>query len=159
MEPTNSREYIIARLIANTRRKLRKDNLVEISNQIRWLERDLGSLKKVSETIGISVDQISQFLSVEKLCPEVKKLVENNYFGDLFYLRLQWTIQWMPELYPDKQLDIIVDMMPHLYDIMNYITGLWPKNITCFGKAFIKKDLEDTAFILCEFPNNIITHS
>jgi predicted dehydrogenase len=42
---------------------------------------------------------------------------------------------------------------------MNYITGLWPKNITCFGKAFIKKDLEDTAFIICEFPNNIITHS
>ena len=90
---------------------------------------------------------------------EVKKLVQNNYFGDLFYLRLQWTIQWIPQLYPDKQLDIIVDMMPHLYDIMNYITGLWPKNITCFGKAFIKKDLEDTAFIICEFPNNIITHS
>jgi predicted dehydrogenase len=42
---------------------------------------------------------------------------------------------------------------------MNYLTGLWPNKITCFGKAFIKKDLEDTAFILCEFPNNIMTHS
>ena len=90
---------------------------------------------------------------------ETKKLLENNYFGDLYYLRLQWTIQWMPTIYPDKKLDIIVDMMPHLYDIMNYLTGLWPKKITCFGKAFIKKDLEDTAFILCEFPNNIISHS
>ena len=65
----------------------------------------------------------------------------------------------MPQIYPDKQLDIIVDMMPHLYDIMNYLTGLWPKKITCFGKDFIKKDLEDTAFIICEFPNNLITHS
>jgi len=90
---------------------------------------------------------------------EIKKLVENNFFGNLYYLRLQWTIQWMPQIYPDKQLDIIVDMMPHLYDIMNYLTGLWPKKITCFGKAFIKKDLEDTAFIICEFPNNLITHS
>ena len=90
---------------------------------------------------------------------EVKKLVEKNFFGDLYYLRLQWTIQWMPEIYPDKQLDIIVDMMPHLYDIMNYLTRLWPKKITCFGKAFIKKDLEDTAFVICEFPNNIMTHS
>ena len=90
---------------------------------------------------------------------EVKKLVNNNFFGDIYYLRLQWTIQWMPQIYPDKQLDIIVDMMPHLYDIMNYLTGLWPEKITCFGKAFIKKDLEDTAFIICEFPNNIITHS
>jgi predicted dehydrogenase len=65
----------------------------------------------------------------------------------------------MPEIYPDKQLDIVVDMMPHLYDIMNYLTGLWPNKIACFGKGFIKKDLEDTAFIICEFPNNIMTHS
>ncbi len=90
---------------------------------------------------------------------EVKKLIKNNFFGKLYYLRLQWTIQWMPEMYPDKKLDIIVDMMPHLYDIMNYLTDVWPKKITCFGKAFIKKDLEDTAFIICEFPNNIISHS
>jgi predicted dehydrogenase len=90
---------------------------------------------------------------------EIKRLNEKKFFGDLYYLRLQWTIQWMPEIYPDKQLDIIIDMMPHLYDIMNYLTGLWPKKITCFGKAFIKENLEDTAFIICEFPNNIITHS
>jgi UDP-N-acetylglucosamine 3-dehydrogenase len=90
---------------------------------------------------------------------EVKKLIDNNFFGDLYYLRLQWTIQWMPQIYPDKKLDIVMDMMPHLYDIMNYLTGLWPNKITCFGKAFIKKDLEDTAFIFCEFPNNIMTHS
>ena len=90
---------------------------------------------------------------------EVKKLIEKNFFGNLYYLRLQWTIQWMPELYPDKKLDIIVDMMPHLYDIMNYLTDLWPIRVTCFGKDFIKKDLEDTAFVICEFPNNIITHS
>ena len=90
---------------------------------------------------------------------EIKRLVENRFFGELFYLRFQWTIQWMPEIYPDKQLDIVVDMMPHLYDIMNYLTGLWPKKITCFGKDFIKKGLEDTAFIVCEFQNNIITHS
>jgi len=90
---------------------------------------------------------------------EVKKLVENKFFGDLYYLRFQWTIQWMPQIYPDKQLDIVVDMMPHLFDIMNYLTGLWPKKITCFGKDFIKKDLEDTAFIICELPNNIMTHS
>jgi len=90
---------------------------------------------------------------------EVRKLVKNNFFGKIFYLRLQWTIRWMPQIYPNKKLDIIVDMMPHLYDIMNYLTDVWPIKIRCFGKAFIKKDFEDTAFVICEFPNNIITHS
>ena len=27
---------------------------------------------------------------------EVKKLIKKNFFGKLYYLRLQWTIQWMP---------------------------------------------------------------
>lgn len=89
----------------------------------------------------------------------VRKLLENNYFGDLFYLRLQWTVQWLIEIYPDKKLDIIVDMMPHMYDIMNYLTGLWPKNIKCIGKAYMKKEFEDTAYIICKFPNKILTHT
>jgi predicted dehydrogenase len=90
---------------------------------------------------------------------EVKKLIDKKFFGNLYYLRFQWTIQWMPQIYPDKKLDIIVDMMPHLYDIMNYLTGLWPKKVICFGKAFIKPEFEDTAYIFCEFPKNIMTHS
>lgn len=78
MEGEYNRESIVARLIANTRRKKRHDNLVEIARQIRWLEKDLGSLKEVSEKIGVSKDQLHQFLSVEKLSPEVKKLVEDR---------------------------------------------------------------------------------
>ncbi len=115
----------------------------------------LVDIAKQSKKI-LAVGHLFRFNSA--IC-EVKRLVENKFFGDLFYLRFQWTIQWMPEIYPDKQLDIIVDMMPHLYDIMNYLTGIWPKKITCFGKDFIKKGLEDTAFIICEFPNNIMSHS
>ena len=120
--------------------------------------------KKAYELVDIA-EQSKKLLAVGHLfrynnaINEVKKLVENKFFGDLYYLRFQWTIQWMPQLYPDKQLDIVVDMMPHLYDIMNYLTELWPKKITCFGKDFIKKNLEDTAYIICEFPKNIMTHS
>jgi len=120
--------------------------------------------KKAYELVDIAKKQkkilaVGHIFRYNNAINGVKKLIEQNYFGDINYLRLQWTIQWMPHIYPDKKLDIIVDMMPHLYDIMNYLTGLWPKTITCFGKDYIKKDLEDTAFIICEFPNNIITHS
>jgi len=72
------REAIIARLILNTRRRERPDNLVRIANDIRWLEHDLGSLKIVSKVLDISTDMLRQFLSVEKLCPEVRKLVEER---------------------------------------------------------------------------------
>lgn len=78
MEPEFDRAKVIARLIANTRRKKRYDNLVEIARQIRWLEDDLGGLTEVSKAIGISTDQIRQFLSVEKLSPKVRRMVEER---------------------------------------------------------------------------------
>jgi hypothetical protein len=49
--------------------------LIEIARDIRWLESDLGGLEAVSKTVDVSTDQLRQFLSVERLCPEVQKLV------------------------------------------------------------------------------------
>lgn len=73
-----NRDEVIARLIVNTRRKKRVDNLFEIAKQIRFLEKELGSLKEVSKTIGISTDQIRQFLSVERMSPKVQNLVKKR---------------------------------------------------------------------------------
>ena len=42
---------------------------------------------------------------------EIKKLIEKKFFGDIFYLRLQWT----EHIYPDKPIDIIFDIMPPPY--------------------------------------------
>ena len=50
-------------------------------------------------------------------------------------------------------------MMPHTFDIMNYFLDSWPQKITCFGKGFRNPNIEDTAFVICEFPNNILTHT
>jgi predicted dehydrogenase len=146
-----------------THYKICKDALLAGKNVL--VEKPLTEKSKDAyELVKIAKEQkkllaVGHIFRYNNAINEVKNLIDKNYFGDLYYLKLQWTIQWMPEIYPDKQLDIIVDMMPHMYDIMNYLTGLWPKKITCFGKAFMKKNLEDTAFIICEFPKNIITHT
>lgn len=80
MNRANKREPIIARLISNTRRKKRPDNLLDIARDIRWLEDDFGSLTALSRAIGISTDMLRQFLSIEQLCPEVQKLFEERKF-------------------------------------------------------------------------------
>jgi len=69
-----------ARLMANIHRKKRPDNLVKIAGYIRRLESDVGSLKAVSEIpeVDISTDMLRQFLSIERLCPEVQRLVEER---------------------------------------------------------------------------------
>jgi len=83
-------EAVIARLIANTLRKKRPNNLIQIARDIRRAQNHLGSLRAVSDTLGISSDMLRQFLSVEQLCPAVRKLVEKreiDLVNIVYYIR------------------------------------------------------------------------
>lgn len=86
---------------------------------------------------------------------EAKKYMKKNFYDNIFYLRLQWT----DFVYPEQVKEIIFDMMPHAFDVMNFLLESWPNKITCFAEGFRKKELEDTAHIICEFPNHILTHT
>jgi hypothetical protein len=71
-------ETVVARLIANTRKRARPHNLVQVARDIRLAEGKLGSLSAVSEVVGVSTDMLRQFLSVERLTPRVRMLVEQR---------------------------------------------------------------------------------
>ena len=86
---------------------------------------------------------------------EAKKYAKQHFFSDIFYLRLQWT----DFVYPEQIKEIVFDMMPHAFDVMNFILETWPTKISCFAQGFRDKDWEDTAHIICEFPNHVMTHT
>lgn len=69
------RDTVIARLLANTKKIKRPDNLMQIADDILWLSSYEGNLKKVSNIIGISTEMLRKFLSVKQVAPEIKKLV------------------------------------------------------------------------------------
>ncbi len=76
---TNSAESldtIIARLLLNTKRAKRQDSIIQVVTDIKALRSHFnGDLKMVSSTIGLTSDMLNQFLSVERLTPEVFQLV------------------------------------------------------------------------------------
>jgi predicted dehydrogenase len=149
---SNETHYEVCKAALNAGKHVLVEKPLTVDPEKAYELVDLAAEKKLILAVG-------HLFRYNNAINEVKKLIDKKYFGKINYLRLQWTIQWSLELYPDKKLDIIVDMMPHLYDIMNYLTGLWPEKVTCFAKNFIKPEFEDTAYIYCEFPNNIMTHS
>ena len=57
----------LAALIANTRRVKRKLDLLEITSWLEIARCGLGSLQAVSDTIGLSVEMLRQFKTVNKL--------------------------------------------------------------------------------------------
>jgi hypothetical protein len=71
-------DEIIAKLILSTKRKNREYDLVEIAESIDLLRNKLGSLKDVSDVIGISPGMLNQFLKVFKLSEPLKQLVRDR---------------------------------------------------------------------------------
>ena len=55
--------------------------------------------------------------------------------------------------------DVIVDLAPHYFDIVNYMLDAWPAKITCVAKPYRQKDNPEATYISCEMPNGAIAHA
>jgi predicted dehydrogenase len=84
----------------------------------------------------------------------VRDLVVQNYFGNLYYLKLQWTTLMSSPL----GRDIIFDLGPHPVDILNYVLKRWPSKVTCKARAYRRKLLEELAYFTLEFDKDLIAH-
>lgn len=104
-----------------------------------------------SKHLCLQVGHIFRFNNALKL---IRDLVSRKYFGELYYLKLEWTTL-MPSPF---NRDIIFDLGPHPIDIVNYLLGEWPRKVACAAKAYRRKLLEELAYITMEFNEKLIVH-
>lgn len=86
----NDEQSVIARLLKSTRTQKRPCSLIEIANDIKWLQDQMGRLENVSQTVGISTEMLKQFLSVKQLSPKVQELVKTRKIDSVtivYYIR------------------------------------------------------------------------
>ena len=65
-------------IIRSTRRVKRLVDLVTLYQNILYAKREVGGLETLAERVKLSVQQLKDFLTVEKLCADVKTLVEKR---------------------------------------------------------------------------------
>jgi UDP-N-acetylglucosamine 3-dehydrogenase len=102
--------------------------------------------------LTLSVGHIYRF---NNALAEVKRLISENFFGRVFLLNLTWTN--LEPVFNDR--DVIVDLAPHYFDIVNYMLDAWPARITCVAKPYRQKDNPEATYISCEMPNGAIAHA
>ena len=102
--------------------------------------------------LTLSVGHIYRF---NNALAEVKRLISENFFGRVFLLNLTWTN--LEPVFTDR--DVIVDLAPHYFDIVNYMLDAWPAKITCVAKPYRQKDNPEATYISCEMPNGAIAHA
>ena len=75
----------------------------------------------------------------------IKKLLQSGSFGDIYVAKFAWTN--MEPVYKDR--DIISDLAPHPFDIMEDLFGRSADEVSCVGNSYRQRDLAEAAFINC----------
>lgn len=104
-----------------------------------------------SEGLILQVGHIFRFNNALRM---MRDLVAQSYFGTLYYLKVQWTTLMPSPL----GRDIIFDLGPHPIDILNYLLRKWPIKVTCKGRAYRRKMLEELAYFNLEFDEELMAH-
>lgn len=115
--------------------------------------------KHAWELVGLAehkglILQVGHIFRFNNALRTVRALVAQNYFGTLYYLKLQWTTLMSSPL----GRDIIFDLGPHPVDILNYVLKRWPVRVTCKARAYRRKLLEELAYFTLEFDTDLIAH-
>ena len=104
------------------------------------------------KNLTLSVGHIYRF---NNALLEVKRLIDEDFFGRVFFLNMIWVNLEPP--YADR--DVIVDLAPHYFDITNFLLDAWPERITCVARPFRRKQMEETAYITSETSDGEIANA
>lgn len=101
-----------------------------------------------------SILQVGHIFRFNNALRVIRDLITQNYLGELYYLKLEWTT-----LSPSPvDRDIIFDLGPHPVDILNFLLDEWPTKVTCKAEAYRRKTLEELAYFTLEFNNKVMAH-
>jgi predicted dehydrogenase len=98
--------------------------------------------------------QVGHIFRFNNALRTVRDLITENYLGELYYLKLEWTT-----LSPSPvNRDIIFDLGPHPIDILNFLLNRWPVRATCKAEAYRRESLEELAYFTLEFEKKLMAH-
>ncbi len=115
--------------------------------------KDAWGLCQIAESRHLCL-QVGHIYRFNNALKRVRNLIARSYFGDLYYLKLQWTT-WMPS---PLGRDIIFDLGPHPVDIMHFLLGKWPVKVGCTGKSYRRPSLEEIAYFNLDFGDQLMAH-
>ena len=116
---------------------------IEQGRELIDLARDNGST--------LAVGHIFRF---NNAIDKVKEMIEKYELGEIRIVKLKWTN--IESLFEDR--DVIFDLAPHPFDIINYLFKRNPNEVSCIGNAYrrSKNKGAEAVFINCMLDEVIV---
>ncbi len=115
--------------------------------------KEAWQLCNVAESAHLCL-QVGHIYRFNNAIKKVRELISEGYFGELCYLKMQWTT-WMPS---PLGRDIIFDLGPHPIDILHFLLQKWPARVSCTGKSYRRPSLEEVAYFNLDFDGRLMAH-
>lgn len=85
---------------------------------------------------------------------KMRDLIDTQELGETYYVS---SVRVNLGLF-QEDINVIWDLAPHDISIMNFLFGCDPVTVCTYAKSYIRKGIEDVAFLVLQYPNNIIAH-
>jgi predicted dehydrogenase len=86
---------------------------------------------------------------------KIKELIESGELGDILYIN---TTRVNLGIFQEN-INVVWDLAPHDVSILNYILGSAPEGVGAHGHSYIRKNVEDVAFLFFKYPGSIMAHA
>ena len=132
---------------------LRSEKHVLMEKPLSLTSKDAWELVVAAESRHVCL-QVGHIYRFNNAIKKVRELIDQKYFGDIYYLKMQWTI-WMPS---PLGRDIVFDLGPHPVDIMHFLLQKWPIKVSCSAHSYRRPSLEEVAYFNMDFGNKLMAH-
>ena len=115
------------------------------------------TVKEAQELVDIARDNenilaVGHIFRFNNAINKIKKIIDNGDLGEIRIVKIKWTN--IEQLFDDR--DVIFDLAPHSFDIINYLFGRDPDEVSCVGNAYRRSHDPEAVFINCRLDRTII---
>ncbi len=98
---------------------------------------------------------IDHTFEYEPAIRKIKEIVKSGELGDIYYIKANWLNLGL--LQPD--VNVVFDLAPHIFSIINYITDREPIGVRATGESYVHNNhLEEMANLIVKYPDKIIAN-
>jgi predicted dehydrogenase len=125
-----------------------------------FVEKPLATSSADCETMVATAKQLDRVLMVghtflyTAAVNKIKELIESGELGDILYIN---TTRVNLGLFQDN-INVVWDLAPHDVSILNYFLGGTPEGVGAHGHSYVRKNVEDVAFLHFRYPGEIMAH-